>query len=166
MSILYRKYQLHSQDEALNGKWYARVKVLNTVSTADLSTEIAHSTTVTEADVVATLKEFETVIRKHLLNGDKVQLNGLGSFYISLKTKLADTAKDVNSNKITGFKVAFRPERKFQRTGSTTTGNASGFYYYPLIQGASAQYFGDLNAADKGSSDSGSTTGDDTKSQG
>ena len=94
MSVLYRKYQDLRNGSTNYGKWYGKAVTLNNVTTKELAEEIAHSTTATYADTLAVLNELSVVLKKHLLNSDRVEIDGIGAFKVGLCTAAANTAAD------------------------------------------------------------------------
>ena len=85
MSVRYRKVQDKRQGNKNYGKWYGRAIVLNNVTTKELAEEIAHSTTATYADTLAVLNELSVALRRHLLNSDRVEIEGIGAFKKKIK---------------------------------------------------------------------------------
>ena len=131
------------------GKWYAKAEYGETVSTEALCEEIAHSTTVTEADARALLTELKVVLRQHLQNGDVVKLDGIGLFRVGIKSALADTLDTLDDNKIKGYSIRFLPESTFTATGVNKKGNRVGFRTYKLLQGVKVKKVVDKAAAKK-----------------
>lgn len=75
---------------------------------------ISNSTTVSYADVLATLKALETEISKAILNGSAVKLGYLGSFIPSIKSKSQLEVDKVDASTITRFSCRFYPSTKFK----------------------------------------------------
>ena len=92
MSVRYRKVQEKREGNKNYGKWYGRAVHLNNVSTKELAEEIAHSTTATYADTLAVLNELSVALRRHLLNSDRVEIEGLGAFKVGIRTVAAATS--------------------------------------------------------------------------
>lgn len=157
MSIRYRKVQNKISGSKSEGKWFAKAVSLSTVDTKQLAEEISHSTTVTRADIMAVIIELVQVMKNHLLNSDKVQVDGLGSFSVGIKSKAADAIEDVNANKITGYRVNFAPEKTFTATGVNDAGNRTGFFTKELLRGASAKELTVSNGSASDSTDQGNS---------
>lgn len=139
MPVLYRKSQFHRDSSENDGKWYGRAVSLNTVTTKDLAGEIEHATTVSYADIIAVLAELSHFIKNHLQASEIVELDGIGTFKVGLKTKFADTEAEFNNSKIVGYRIIYNPESKFTKTGMSEKGNATGFYTDTLLAGISAK---------------------------
>ena len=120
MSIKYELYQDNRSKSENFGKWYARAQVSDVVGLEEISQEIQDNTSAKQADVYAVLKELVNVIGRHLRNGDRVVLEGFGSFKVGLKTKPANSAKDFKAaTNIVGARVNFLPETHWSATDKT-----------------------------------------------
>ena len=97
-----------------SNKWFPRsITSGRTVSTEDISTEIADMGTVSHGDVVAVLRDLRTVMTRHLTQGDKVKLDNIGTFYL-----MADasgngvaTEEEVDASQINRVNVRFTPQK-------------------------------------------------------
>ena len=89
MSVRNKLYQEKCTGNPKKGKWYARAVINDVVGLEEISQEILDNTTAKQADVYAVLKELDNVMGQHLKNGDRVVLNGFGSFKVGLKTTAA-----------------------------------------------------------------------------
>lgn len=147
MSVRYRKTQNKIEGSKTFEQWYGRAVVLDTVTTKQLAEEISHSTTITQADIMAVFTELATVLPKHLLNSQKVTLDGIGSFRVGIKCKPAEKKEDFGANNITGFRIVYQPETYFTPTGVNAKGNRTGFRTKTLLQGATAQEMPEPKAA-------------------
>ena len=83
------------KDEA--PKYYASAQTNKTVSLEEFSKHIAtHGCVYKRADISAVLTMAVDCLREMLLNGYKIELGDLGSFYISFSSEGTLTAKDFN----------------------------------------------------------------------
>ena len=82
---------------------------------ADIVNEIAKSTGLDKAAVLATIERFMEVVKDSLANGEDVYLRGFGSFIV--KTRCEKTARNISKNTtiiIPEHKIpAFKPSRVF-----------------------------------------------------
>ena len=81
----------------------------------NLAEDIALATTCTKGDILAVLASIEPFITKALLNGNRVVLNDLGAFHISVQGKCYPkeilSAEDFSpSAQIKSHRIVFRPE--------------------------------------------------------
>lgn len=82
----------------------------------DIAAAISNSTTISYADVLATLKALELEISKAVLNGSAVKLGYLGSFVPSISAKSQLDVDKVDASTITRFSCRFMPSVNFKRT--------------------------------------------------
>ena len=86
----------------------------------ELADDIAESTTVTRADTYAVLQSIRPKLKKALLAGQRVVLDGLGAFNIGIHGKcynaetmaLEDFAP---ASYVKGWRLQFRPEAKLKK---------------------------------------------------
>ncbi|MCH5220921.1 MAG: integration host factor subunit beta [Muribaculaceae bacterium] len=82
---------------------------------ADIVNEIAKSTGLEKAAVLATVEKFMEVVKESLVSGENVYLRGFGSFIV--KTRCQKTARNISKNTtiiIPEHKIpAFKPARVF-----------------------------------------------------
>lgn len=135
MSVKFKPVQIAMPLSRNYGKWYAKMVPTGTVTSQQLAQEVAHSSTVTQADMLAVLWSLAEAIRRHLLNSEIVHVDGLGSLRIGFRAKAKDTPRDVSADDIHGLRVVMTPERKFQQTGLGHGGGRKGYYTGELIRG-------------------------------
>ncbi|MDR1725610.1 MAG: HU family DNA-binding protein [Bacteroidales bacterium] len=90
-------------------KFLARVFRKNTVNLDTIAREISGATSLSYADVLASLKAFEIHVSRHVLNGEGVKLELLGSFNPAIKATAQDSLTDVTVDTIKRAKVRFVP---------------------------------------------------------
>ena len=140
MSIRYRKYQEKREGNKNYGKWYGRAVHLNNVTTKELAEEIAHATTATYADTLAVLNELSVALRRHLLNSDRVEIEGLGAFKVGIRTVAAATSADFGAQNVKGYKVLYQPFKRFVGNGQVTDKNRrAGNFVMNLLEGVTVQ---------------------------
>ena len=140
MSVRYRKVQEKRQGNKNYGKWYGRAVHLNNVTTKELAEEIAHATTATYADTLAVLNELSVALRRHLLNSDRVEIEGLGAFKVGIRTVAAATSADFGAQNVKGYKVLYQPFKRFVGNGQVTDKNRrAGNFVMNLLEGVTVQ---------------------------
>lgn len=111
MSVKFKIYQDTRSQSKTKGKFYARAVVSDVADLESISKEIEENTSAKQADVYAVLRELVNVMARHMRNGDRVVLDGFGSFKVGLKTKPADSVEKFNVAKnIVGTRINFQPE--------------------------------------------------------
>ena len=112
------------QDNRINGTklWYGRAVHPTTVNLDQIAERIQQNCSMKKSDVMAVLVEMIETMSYELQNSNKVKLDGLGTFYINLRTKGAVTEDKFNANdNVTGFRVKFLAEGKKQNGKYTRT---------------------------------------------
>ena len=117
--IIYEVYQNQNEHNAAYGKWYGRVKYLESLNTRKLANHISEHGSIYTPDVVyGVLEKFRSCLIEMLLNSKKVKIEGLGTFYTTLECKKGGAvSKDkfnINSN-IEGLHIRFLPEQEQDR---------------------------------------------------
>ena len=126
--IYIKKYQ-NSNSKMPNayGKWYGRIIHTETLDLDDLCDHIASHGTIFTADVVAgTVKKFVQCIQELLLEGKKVKLDGIGTFYLALQTTGAESLGDFSMGNVKGVRLRFLADQsgKSRYTTSVLTRQA------------------------------------------
>lgn len=148
MAVKYKLYQEKRSSSINFGKWYARALVTDVVGLDEISQEIQDNTTAKQADVYAVLKELVNVMGRHLKNGDRVVLDGFGSFKVGLKTTAANSPKEFTPSKnIIGARLNFQPETHWTATDKTRRKQ--------FIQGIEVKLAGEVATGSSGTSGGG-----------
>lgn len=83
------------RDKDASKKTYAIAQYAGVMNLEKFASHIAtHGCVYSEADIIAILKMAVNCMREQLLNGQKIKLGDLGSFYLSLSSKGTLTAED------------------------------------------------------------------------
>lgn len=87
----------------------------NELTLDQLAENISEASTLSSADILASLKAMEDQIAKAVLNGQTVRLGYLGSFVPSIHSKAVNTADEVTADTIMRAKCRFVPSPIFKR---------------------------------------------------
>ena len=121
--IIYEVYQNQNEHNAAYGKYYARVKYLESMNTRKLSNHIAEHGSIYTPDVVyGVMEKFRSCLLEMLLNSKRVKIDGLGTFYTTLECLKggALSADKFNVNKhIKGLHIRFLPEQEQEQNISS-----------------------------------------------
>ena len=115
--ILYEVYQndIKDSESVMYGKWYARLKSIETLSIEKLAKHISEHGSVFTADVVeGVMKKFKICLLEMLLESKKVKVSGLGTFYLTCECQKggADKEEDFNVNKhLKALHIRFLPDQ-------------------------------------------------------
>ena len=107
--IYYRTYKNQNKKSNAYGKTYARLISQATLDTDDICRHIQKHGTIYTSDVVkGVVEKFINCFEELLLEGYKLKLDGLGTFYLSVNTEGAETEKDFNpASNIKKVRVVF-----------------------------------------------------------
>ena len=121
--IIYEVYQNQNDHSSAFGKWYGRVKYLESLNTRKLANHISEHGSIYTPDVVyGVLEKFRSCLLEMLLNSKKVKIEGLGTFYTTLECKkggaLTKDKFSISSN-IEGLHIRFLPEQEQEQNISS-----------------------------------------------
>ena len=121
--IIYEVYQNQNEHNAAYGKWYGRVKYLESMNTRKLSNHIAEHGCIYTPDVVyGVMEKFRSCLLEMLLNSKKVKIEGLGTFYTTLEcVKGGAVSKDKFNilKDVKGLHIRFLPEQEQEQNISS-----------------------------------------------
>ena len=115
--ILYEVYQndIKDSESVMYGKWYARLKSIETLSIEKLAKHISEHGSVFTADVVeGVMKKFKSCLLEMLLESKKVKVAGLGTFYLTCECTKggADKESEFNVNQhLKALHIRFLPDQ-------------------------------------------------------
>ena len=115
--ILYEVYQndIKDSESVMYGKWYARLKSIETLSIEKLAKHISEHGSVYTADVVeGVMKKFKSCLLEMLLESKKVKVAGLGTFYLTCECTKggADKESEFNVNQhLKALHIRFLPDQ-------------------------------------------------------
>ena len=100
-----------------NEKWIATLKKEEMCSTKEIAEEIASRSTIGAGEVEGFLIALLEEIKYHLIAGDGVRVNGLGTFYPRVICKTVDDVKDASlKNCVKSITAGFRPESQLRES--------------------------------------------------
>ena len=113
--LIIRKYKNNNSDSPTFGQWYGRLVPQGTLHTDAICRHIAKHGSVYTSDVVkGVVEKFVNCFEELLLQGYKLKLEGLGTFYLSISTKGVAKAEDFSANDIKSVHVKFLPDQSKQ----------------------------------------------------
>lgn len=126
MALNYKIYQSNANN-LTKGKFYARASHKETVGIKQLAAVMQNNCTVKHSDIVAVLSELSEVLKQELQRGNRVRIDGFGTFKVNIRSKGAKTAKEFSAvENILGLRINFRPETFVNPDGSHITNMLSG----------------------------------------
>ena len=115
--ILYEVYKndIKDSESVMYGKYYARLKSIETMSMARMAKHISeHGSVYTEDVVEGVMKKFKTCLLEMLLESKKVKVAGLGTFYLTAECQKggADKEEDFNVKEhLKALHIRFLPDQ-------------------------------------------------------
>lgn len=111
-SVYMQGNPLHEDDPA---KAYAKAQMSELMTFSKFVKHIAsHNGVYSRGTVRGVILDLCECLVEMLLEGKKVQLGELGSFWIALTSEAADTAKAFTAENITGVNIVFTPGEDFE----------------------------------------------------
>ena len=114
--IIYEIYQNQVEDHPSNGKYFARVKTIETLNTRKMANHIAEHGSIYTPDVIfGVLEKFRSCLIEQLLNSRKVKIDGLGIFYLTVECAKggAESPEKFNVQKnIEALHIRFLPDKE------------------------------------------------------
>lgn len=109
MSVLYKVAAVKSHfDIEKKIRYVARPCKREIIDTDKMSRLIADRSTLSTADIIATLYAFEELIPELLSNNYSVHLKPLGIFSLSFKRKVEDDPAKINARSVTDIRMQFK----------------------------------------------------------
>ena len=116
MPIEYDFYRNPNSQGTNKKRYHARVVSSNRISTNELAEEIQNECSLTIADVKAVLIALGDKLAKHLGEGSKVHLEGIGYFQVNLQCKEeVRTTRSVRSDNVEFKSVSYRADNELKK---------------------------------------------------
>ena len=113
--LIIKKYQNKNSESNGFGKWYGRLVPQGTLQTDAICRHIARHGSIYTSDVVkGVVEKFVNCFEELLLQGYKLKLEGLGTFYVAISTSGAATPDDFTQNNIKAVRVKFLADQSKQ----------------------------------------------------
>ena len=106
--LIIKKYKNNNDKSAAYGKTYGRLVHQDTMNTSDLCRHMMKHGTIFTSDVVkGVVEKFIQCFEELLMEGNKIKLDGLGTFYLSINTEGVIDEKDFTANNVKAIRVKF-----------------------------------------------------------
>lgn len=114
MSYSYKvnKRKFRTKDGVEHVKYYACAKRDKLVSSKELAQEISQRCSLTAGDIYGSLSALSDVIKNHLLLGNSIKLDGIGTISLSITSEPSDEEDKVNARTIKVGKICFKADRE------------------------------------------------------
>ena len=111
MAIEFEFYQSPHTFGEKTKKYYPKVVNYRTVTTQELAEEIHSGSTLTTADIRATIDALSYQIAQHLSESERVHVEGIGFFEVSLQCPETENPKETRAGKVKFKSVNFRADK-------------------------------------------------------
>jgi predicted histone-like DNA-binding protein len=112
----------------------------NTVTLKSLASEIQRHGSLTVGDIKHVMNDFVEELLKELVKGNKVKIDGLGTFYVTFSCEGAENEKDCTVRSIKRVNIRFKVDNTLRLANdstATTRGAANNVEFY--IKGEAAK---------------------------
>jgi predicted histone-like DNA-binding protein len=107
MSVFYRLIKSNMKGKS-EGRYYAKAVSMGEIHLDEMAKILSASSSVTEGDVYAVLKDLTNLMKREMGDGHTVVLDGLGRFRIAIESDTVETPSDFNVAKhIRGLQCKF-----------------------------------------------------------
>lgn len=97
-----------------NALFYPFPVYSDTLEIRDLLQEISYASSVTLSDVRAVTDSLVEILQRYLVRGNKIKVDGIGTFKLSFNGSGKETSKDVSANDIYNAKVTFLSDKNLR----------------------------------------------------
>ena len=109
MAIRLRKIKRDNPQNRSQSKWYLTQEKSGNVGIKDITREIKGRSALSPGDVQSVLSNLMLVLPVFLKLGQSVNLEGFGTFRISVSSEGAATPEELNARHVKGVKLLFLP---------------------------------------------------------
>ena len=103
-----KKYKNNNSKNNAYGKTYGRLVYVDTLDTSDLCRHMMKHGTIYTPDVVkGVVERFVMCFEELLLEGNKIKLDGLGTFYLSVSTEGVVNEDQFTANNVKAIRIKF-----------------------------------------------------------
>jgi predicted histone-like DNA-binding protein len=114
-----------------------------------LAAQIEETSSLSKGDVVHTVGILTTEIRKVLVCGDRVKIPELGTFFMTLSCKGAETKEELSVRNIEKVNIRFLPDKSLKLVNSALSSTRSDNNVSFAVKGSEADSDADFDAEDK-----------------
>jgi predicted histone-like DNA-binding protein len=115
MAVLFNKIQRSDpRNPAGPRKWYLVLKSMSTKRTREVAQRMADETTMNPKEAEMALYELVKVVIQILIEGSTVQIDDLGTFYLTGNSSASDTEEEVTAHNCNAIHIRFRPDDALQ----------------------------------------------------
>ena len=106
----YWTYEAKKKKVLKQDKWVATLRRQDHLTLEETSEMVSIRGTILPSEVSGVLRAYFEQIRYHVINGESVNIKGLGTFYPKVSCKMVDSAEDATVKIcVQSFTIGFRP---------------------------------------------------------
>lgn len=146
MSVPVKRYQRYKKlgDKSSPQLYYLKQEPgsTKTATIATLAKEIEAAGALSAEDVTHTMQSFVRQLKKMLVEGNKVKVDGLGTFYITFTTQGTDLEKDCTVKNIKKVHIRFAVDSALRLANdsiATTRGGENNVLFYIKSEAAASE---------------------------
>lgn len=111
----YWTYEAKKKKVLKQDKWVATLRRQDHLTLDESSEMVSIRGSILPGEVRGLLRAYLEQIRYHVLKGDSVNIQGLGTFYPKMTSKMVDTAAEATvSNCVKDITIGFRPSNELK----------------------------------------------------
>jgi predicted histone-like DNA-binding protein len=115
MAVWLRKVRRENPQNRTQAKWYLTQEKSGNVGIKDIAKEIEGRSALSLGDVQSVLSNLMEVLPIFLKLGQSVNLEGFGTFRVSVTSDGTATAEELNARHVKGVKLLFLPSADLKR---------------------------------------------------
>jgi predicted histone-like DNA-binding protein len=115
MALKLKKILKKNPQDLTKAKWYLTQEKTGTVGLHEIAKEIEGRSALSLGDVQSVLSNMVEVLPIFLKLGQSVNLEGFGSFRVSVSSDGTDKPEDLNARHVKGIKLLFLPSGDLKR---------------------------------------------------
>lgn len=126
MSVIYRIIQRPSDPRTLDSpkKFFPHIITLGqSVNLKFIAQQMQDRSSLSVGDIKSTVQNFVEKLKEQLLEGKTVNIEGLGVFMLSAKSKGADKVGDITDKSIESVRICFQANKELRVSKVTTRAN-------------------------------------------
>ena len=123
MSVIFRTVERPSDPRVENSpkKYYPQLVTLGqSVDLAFIAQKMQDRSSLSIGDIKSVIQNFVEKMKEQLLEGKSVNIEGLGVFMLTARSKGAELAKDINAKSVDSVRIFFQANKELRVTKTAT----------------------------------------------
>ncbi|MBS2101033.1 HU family DNA-binding protein [Carboxylicivirga linearis] len=120
MPVRFKAQERSNPQNREDKKYYAQAVRLRTIKRKEIEEEIVAKTALSKAEARGVLVTLSDIIRKELIGGNGVKLEGIGTFSVRLKSEGAASPEELTANHIESVIINYRADSELNQEVKNT----------------------------------------------